>query len=180
MNYIFVDTETTGLLLPSPAKIDKQPFITEIFCLKTDEDFNIIDEYSNMFKVPFSLDPVVVKITGITDQMLRNKNTFVHHYEEIANFFVGSKVFVAHNAMFDKSMIANELIRIDKIIDFPWPPITHCTVEKSMSIKGHRLSLQKLGAALGFGTIGGAHRSKNDVMYMAMCYKKLKENGFIQ
>ena len=50
----FFDTETTGLMKPSPAGIDRQPYITELFMAKLDEDYKIIDEYEQRFNIPES------------------------------------------------------------------------------------------------------------------------------
>ena len=40
MSMIFFDTETTGLLVPEINDISAQPYIVEMYAVKTDDDFD--------------------------------------------------------------------------------------------------------------------------------------------
>lgn len=176
MMKVLVDCETTGLLAPSTAPISQQPYITEIFCLKIDDEFNIVDKLYSLVKPPIPLSAEVIKITGITDAMLKDAPTFMEVYPFLSEFFFGCDTFVAHNASFDAQDIYYELCRINKQYMFPWPPKHHCTVELSMPLKGHRLKLTQLHElATGKPHDEGAHRAEADVMALYRSYKWLME-----
>lgn len=179
MEILFFDTETTGLLKPSPADISQQPYIIEFYAVVTDGNFNIIREYEQMFSIDFELDPIITKITGINNFMLKGKSKFSSNINELSKFFTGVDAMVAHNLPFDLGMLANELIRSEKLIKFPWPRHQICTVERSMSIKGHRLKLSELYKIMTGKEHVNAHRSKNDVMALLESFKGLCKNGFI-
>jgi len=83
---------------------------------------------------------------------------------------------IAHNLSFDRSMIANELLRIDKLLQFPWPIKHTCTVEKSIHIEQRRMSLTRLHEHL-LGTGFNAHRAKDDVHALVRCYHAMSEAG---
>lgn len=172
------DTETTGLLKPSPAGLDKQPEIIELYACIVDEEFNILREYESFYQIKNPLPEVITKITGITDDMLIGEPFFIDEYNNLAKFFTGVDMIVAHNLEFDTSMLANELIRIDKLIKFPWPRYHCCTVEASMKIKGYRLKLIDLYDIMVGGTFD-AHRAKNDVKALTDCFRGMVGKGII-
>lgn len=178
------DTETTGLIKPTMNRIEDQPYITEIYCLKVDQapdgNFTIMDEFESFFKVPHPLSMEITKITGITDAMLETAPTFANAYEELAEFFTGVDRMVAHNMAFDRSMLANELVRIDKVIKFPWARDQLCTVEKTMNIEQRRMSLTNLHKHLFGHEFPNAHRAKSDVLPLYECYKELCKRGYIK
>ena len=183
MEIIIFDTETTGLLKPSANELSAQPYITELYALKVRQydsrRFDIIGEYEQMFKVPVKLDEVIVRITGITDKMLANKPTFNDCFSDVSKFFLGAERMVAHNLPFDRSMMANEMLRCDKVLNFPWPRQHVCTVEKSMAIEQRRMNLQKLHTELMGKPFEEAHRAKNDVMALYDCYQQMVIKGMI-
>lgn len=175
MTTILFDTETTGLIKPKEIDITKQPYITEIFCLKINsETFEIEDSLESLFSIPVTLSPEIQKITGLTDSHLRGQPTFEKFYPKIANFFIGCETLVAHNLSFDRSMLANELHRIGKVLQFPWPVNQICTVEKTLHIEQRRLNLTRLHEYLFQEGFPDAHRAKNDVLPLYRCYKELK------
>lgn len=180
--YIFADCETTGLTKSESAPLSQQPHITELCLIKTDEDLNIVDTYIQMFKVPVDVEaffPGTKKstytITGISNEMLADKNPFAKHWKEIAEFVLGTTRFIAHNATFDKDCLRYELIRLGKQFSFPWPIETICTVEKSMHYKNFRLNLSALHEHLIGEKFEGAHRSEEDVNALIRCYRKMRE-----
>jgi len=182
MDVILFDTETTGLIKPKSNDINAQPYITEIYCLKIRQQNNEcikIDEFEHLFKVPVKLSADISRITGLTDEDLMYQPKFKNCFEDLAKFFNGTERMVAHNLPFDRSMLANELVRIDKVINFPWPRQHVCTVEKSMKYEQRRLSLKRLHEEL-FGTgFDDAHRAKNDVEALYRCYKEMVRKGDI-
>jgi len=178
LEILVFDTETTGLLKPSPAGIEKQPKIIELYARVMDEDFNILREYESLYQIDAPLPEIIPRITGITDDMLEGEPFFMDEYKKLAEFFTGVDIMVAHNLNFDSSMLANELIRIDKLIKFPWPRHHICTVEASMKIKGYRLKLLDLYDIFVGGTFN-AHRAKEDVTALAKCFEAMTNKGII-
>ena len=179
MNTIVLDTETTGLLKPDIADLSEQPKIIELYAVKLDDEFNMLDEFEVLLNPGHPLDPVITKITKITDGDLEGKMTFPDIYDELADFFLGTTRMVAHNMEFDRGMLENELARIECVTKFPWPKEHICTVEKSMHIKGFRLNLQRLHQELLQEGFAEAHRAKNDVFALVRCYHALVERGDI-
>lgn len=180
---VLFDTETTGLTKPGASDVEEQPYITEIFCLKVEQDgkdFEVIDEFESLFKVPVPLDATITKITGLTDADLVNQPTFEQSFQTLASFFTGVDAMVAHNLAFDRTMLANEIVRIKRLLNFPWPREHICTVEKTINIEQRRLSLTKLHDHLFDEEFPNAHRAKNDVMPMYRCYKELVKRGIIK
>lgn len=179
MQIAIYDTETTGLLKPNAVNVKEQPYIAEFYGCVINENFELVKEVNTFIKPPIPLSDEITRITGITNAMVESAPSFVNVYPEIADLFEGCRCLVAHNASFDVSMVANELVRIDKLIHFPWPRHHICTVEKSFSIKGHRLSLTKLHELATGKPFEGAHRAKVDVFALVRCFHWLVEKGYI-
>lgn len=179
---IIFDTETTGLIKPDANSLDAQPYITEIFCAKFNDDMEtpIVGDsfYHSLVKPPIPLSAEISRITSITNEMVADAPSFAEIYQSLAKFFRGTREMVAHNLAFDRSMLANELLRIDKVLNFPWAYQHTCTVEKSMYLEGRRLNLTKLHEyATGQAEIPNAHRAGGDVAALVKCYQWLKKKG---
>lgn len=178
---IILDTETTGLLKPWATNPANQPYITEFYAIKIDENWEMVDELETFLKPPIPLPEETIKITGITEEMVAFAPSFIQFYDDLCDFFLGETVMVAHNEPFDAGMIRAELQRHDLQFSFPWPKNHHCTVELSYPIKNRRLRLTQLHEiATGRPHDDGAHRAKSDVMALVRCYKWLHENGFVR
>ncbi len=180
---ILFDVETTGLLHGEAAPIALQPHIIELYAAKVDENCNILDIYHQMLQPPITFEEVnakgkgITQITGISNEMLKDKKRFSDHWREIADFWVGTTTMVAHNISFDRGCLLYELKRINRLQNFPWPPVHECTIEQSMSFQGHRLNLQKLHEHLFGEGFDGAHRAEADVTALIKCYKKMHKKG---
>lgn len=167
---ILFDTETTGLLKPSANSLDEQPYIIEIACVKIDEDFQRLDQYESFIKPPIPVSEEITRITGITQHQVNSAPTFDEVWRQLADFFVGVDTLVAHNLPFDRSMLANELLRIDRVLNFPWPPEHRCTVEMSLGIEQRRLNLAALHTHATGSKHDNAHRAMGDVYALVRCY----------
>lgn len=180
MKIVLYDTETTGLLKPNAVDVKEQPYIIEFYGCRIDsETFEIEKEVETFIKPPVPISDEITKITGITGDMVHNAPAFADVYPELCDLYEGARCLVAHNASFDVSMLANELIRIDKLIHFPWPVNHICTVERTYNIKGYRLNLQALHEHLFGEGFKDAHRAKIDVFALVRCFHKLTEDGII-
>lgn len=104
---IVLDTETTGL---SPEKGDR---IVDIGCVElinyapTGNNFHV---YINPER---SMGEEASKISGITDEFLRDKPKFSEIADDFLNF-IGDSKLVIHNAKFDINFLNSELERIGK------------------------------------------------------------------
>jgi DNA polymerase III epsilon subunit family exonuclease len=177
MNIIVFDTETTGLLQPENSDLIMQPKITEIYAVKINEEFEMLDEYSQLINVGEPLTKEIIRITGITDDMLKNEPPFVEVADDIMNFFEDSTLAVGHNLAFDNGMLDVEYKRIDRAR----PILMHnlCTVEATMGMTGHRLSLTRLHWML-MQEQFKAHRAKDDVFALVRCLHQLTEKGIVK
>ena len=176
MGTIIFDTETTGLIKPDANNLKDQPYITEFYGVKPETG----EKLHLLMKPPVPLSAEITRITGLTNEMLEGKPSFADCYGQLAGFFLGTHTLVAHNLAFDRSMMANELLRIDKVLNFPWPYDHICTVERSMYIEQRRLNLTRLHEyATGQSEIPDAHRAFGDVNALVKCYLWLQEQGKI-
>ncbi len=175
MKKIIFDTETTGLLAAKLAPLYKQPYMTEIYAVKVDEDFNILDTLSELISVPIPISKKITQITGISDDTLKGKPTFEQIWPKIYEFFNDADEMIAHNLAFDKGVIKYQFERIGQSIRFPVKQT--CTVQKSMRISGRRQSLKKLHKYLTGKDFEGAHRAKNDVFALVRIYHEMLKRG---
>ena len=173
---IVFDTETTGLLKPSASGLEGQPYITEFYGVKIDENFEILDELESYINIPVPVPDFITKITGITSEQLQSAPTFEALIPRLTDFFTGSTEMVAHNLAFDKAMVGNQLIRAG-CTEFPFPEIETCTVQHSMSLEQRRINLTRLHELLLGKGFKDAHRAKSDVHALVRCYHKMRENG---
>lgn len=172
---ILFDTETTGLLKPSAQHVNEQPEIVELYAVMINEEFEMLGEFESFFKPKIPLTPELTKIHGISNEMLEDEPSFEDKFDELAKFFTGTDEMIAHNLAFDRAMLANELIRIDKLINFPWPRIHTCTVEMAMPIEQRRINLGNLHKHATGKPHEGAHRAKSDVHALVRCYHWMME-----
>lgn len=178
---IVFDTETTGLVNGEAVPVENQPRIIEFAAIKFDEEYNEIGRLEFICDPGHDLSDEIVRITGLKTQDVAGKPPFERYYSNLVEFFIGTRTLYAHNLSFDLSMLRFELERLGKLYAFPWPPEQICTVEKSFSIKGHRLNLAKLhGLATGVDHIDGAHRAMVDVEALLRCVKWMDKEGLLR
>jgi len=177
---IALDTETTGLLAPNASPIEMQPYIIEICAIKFDTSGNKIDEFLTRIKPPILVPEIITKITGIRDSHLVDCPSFIEILDDLSDFFVGCHIMTGHNLAFDRDVLANELIRYDRLLTFPFPPKQYCTVRESFNIKGYRLNLAKLHMNLFNETFENAHSAKADVIAQSRCFFELIRLGLIK
>lgn len=94
-----IDIETTG----GTSRSDR---ITEIAIINYSEG-KIIDTYSTLIHPERSIPPYITRITGITNDMVRDSPKFFEVAKKIVNMTEGT-IFVAHNVRFDYSFIQQE------------------------------------------------------------------------
>ena len=161
MNFVIVDVETTG---GSP----KNSKITELAMYK----FNgkeIIDEYATLINPEMVIPEFIVRLTGITNDHVKNAPKFYEIAKDVIDFFEDS-IFVAHNVSFDYGMFRSEFRNLG--YDFRKPHL--CTVIASRAIiPGYEsYSLGKLSRAIGI-QIENRHRAGGDALATAKLFNIL-------
>jgi len=104
--YIFGDVETTGL-----SSANDKDRMTEIALVKTDIDFNIIDQFQTLINPEREITEKITQLTGITEEMVSTAPIYDVIYSDIENFIKegfnedDNPILVAHNAPFDFGFI---------------------------------------------------------------------------
>lgn len=104
-NYVIFDVETTGL---DPI-YDR---ITEFSLLKY-VDNKLVDTFAELVNPNKFIPQVVVSKTGITNEMVKDKNDISTYIDKIFDF-IGDNVIVGHNIEFDIKFLSKESIRCNK------------------------------------------------------------------
>ena len=107
-NFRFVafDTETTGSSVAEDS-------IVELAAMTFDEEFEH-RTFQSLVKPPKPIPPVVIKIHGITDEMVKQApdgRTVLERFSEFLEWSGGPRVLLAHNAGFDVGMVHGEAAR---------------------------------------------------------------------
>ena len=177
---IITDTETTGLLKPIPAKIEKQPFVTEIYAARLSPDFKLVKEINTLVKPPIPISEEITKITGIDDKMVANAPTFFDIYDDLYDLYEGCRYVVGQNIEFDIGVMEYELFRHNLERKFPWPKHHICTIECGYHYKNKRMKLMDLHEYLFNEGFKEAHRAKNDVMATIRIFIEMVKRGDIK
>lgn len=148
--YAVVDVETTGGK-PADTKI------TEIAIYITDGE-KVIETYSTLVNPKRPIDWYVVKLTGITNEMVRAERTFEEVASDIQKL-LEDKIFVAHNVDFDYNIIRREFLEIG----LPFDAKRLCTVKSARKVFPglSSYSLGNISAHLNI-ELTNAHRASED------------------
>ena len=163
MKAIIFDTETTGLLLPSSAPLEKQPRIIELGAILVSTETGIIGELTQLINPEMEISAEITKITGITNEDLVGKPTFKEYLPTLRAFFDGADMLICHNAPFDSGMLRNDLKRAG-CDDFPWPAETICTAQEYTPVVGKRPRLLQLYEIIMGKPLAQTHRALEDAM----------------
>lgn len=161
MSAIVFDWETTGLPLHPSAPLAQQPRGIEFGAVLIGRDGKIEEEISILINPGHALDPVITKITGLTDADLADAPPIAVVMPQIARAFSCARLAIAHNLAFDKSILHFELARLG-ITDFPWPHQELCTVEAHSSWWGRRPKLKELYLQVMERELPQTHRALDD------------------
>ena len=101
--YVVVDVETTG---GSP---DHGHRITEIAAVVV-EGGQVRDVYETLVNPERGIPPEIMRLTGISWEMVRDKAPFAAVCDDVVGALSG-RVFVAHNAAFDWRFVTSEVAR---------------------------------------------------------------------
>ena len=161
--YAILDIETTG------GKYNEEG-ITEIAIYKFD-GHQIVDQFFSLVNPEKNIQPFVINLTGINNQMLRNAPKF-HEVAKRVIEITDDCTIVAHNAQFDNRILSTEFDRLG----YPFEKNMLCTVELSKKLIPDlpSYSLGKLVRSLGI-PITDRHRAQGDAKATVELFKLLLE-----
>ena len=154
---VVLDFETTGL---SP-KADR---IIEIGAVRL-ENGEIKEELSLLCNPGVPLTPKITEITGITDLMLRGKETPAKGMQKLLAF-IGDCPVAAHNAPFDMSFLQAECSRMG--VTLRVPVLDTLTIARRLHKDWRSYRLGSMCRQLGV-TLKNAHRAVHDATATAAC-----------
>lgn len=170
LSFAVVDVETTG---GGPHRGHR---MTEIAIVHVDRG-EIVDEFTSLLNPGRSIPPIVTSLTGITARMVEGAPYFEHIADLVLERLEG-RVFVAHNAQFDRGFVRAELIEALGEA----PPLTPlCTVQLARGLLP-RLRRRNLDALTNhFGIrIQGRHRAGGDAVATARVLLRLLDEAALQ
>jgi DNA polymerase-3 subunit epsilon len=159
--YAILDIETTG------GQFNEEG-ITEIAIYKFD-GHEIVDQFISLVNPEIPIQPFVIKLTGINNEMLRSAPKFFEVAKRIIEM-TNDCVLVAHNAEFDYRILRTEFRRLG----YDFNQKTLCTVELSKRLLPEQTShsLGKLVRALGI-PMADRHRASGDALATVKLFKLL-------
>lgn len=159
---IIFDTETTGLTLPSAVSADRQPRLIEFGAIKLGKGGRIISELSQLIYPEELISETITKITGVTNEELKDAPKFRDFLPTLRRFFGKTKWLIAHNAPFDVSILKYELVR-SACDDFPWPEDVIDTAQEYAPIIGYNPFLKTIYSHVLGKELAQTHRAIDDV-----------------
>ncbi|HLP20583.1 MAG TPA: exonuclease domain-containing protein [Chitinophagales bacterium] len=148
--YAVIDVETTG---GSPS-VDR---VIEIAVFVFDGK-QVINSFSSLLNPKRPIDPYVTKLTGISNEMVKDAPSFEDIHEKILEL-THEKIFVAHNVKFDFGMIRQEFKRLG--IDFIRKQLDTVNLSRKVIPGFNSYSLGNICDSLGI-EITDRHRASGD------------------
>ncbi len=181
MNYLFFDTETTGLpknFKASYRDIDNWPRIVQLSWLVSD-GVDVKMESDNIIKVDFPIPEVSSNIHGITNKVSEQKGRpLVHVLSEFLNDINNVDVLVCHNLNFDLAVLQSELVRAEmnpeiakKMFCTMRSAVDFCKLPGNYGYKWPKL--EELYKICFNETLMNAHDAMVDVKATHRCFSKL-------
>lgn len=161
--YAILDIETTG------GKFNEEG-ITEIAIYKFD-GYTIVDQFISLINPEIKIQDFVVKLTGISNKMLKNAPKFHEVAKRIVEITTDCTL-VAHNATFDYRILRTEFNRLG----YTFTRNTLCSVDLSKKLIPEQpsYSLGKLCKNLGI-PVTDRHRASGDALATVQLFKILLE-----
>lgn len=193
--YLIFDTETNGLPKKWDARVhdlENWPRLVQIAWAHYDEFGNKLAEHCYIIKPEgFTISEETAKINRITQERAEKEgvsiNDALHKFSKV---LLESKLLVAHNINFDKSVIGSEMIRAggEKIYEIFKEKERCCTMQKTTKFckipwkHGYKWpTLAELYEKLNGGEYvdDNLHDALVDVRVLADCFFKLKEQKIL-
>mgnify|MGYP003319518368 CR=1 FL=1 len=165
-NYIAFDFETTGL---SP----EDDRIIEIAAIKF-TDGNPVDRFVTLINPERKIDPFITDITGISDDMIRDKPIESIIIDEFLEFLTDLPI-VAHNISFDKSFLDALCERYDKPKNNN-PLFDTLQLSRTFLFFHPVHDLGSISEYFGLSS-AGSHRAEKDTENCGIIFKRLIEEA---
>jgi len=186
---LFYDLETTGLpkyvdnnIYYPPEQLDKYDTsrIIELGLVLVNNKGDIVEKYNAIIKPNnfTKLEPIITKLTGLTDQDILKGKDLKDVIEEIKPFFKRVSTINAYNIKFDYNVLLSEMYRIhDKeMIQILIDAKQECTFDLSKKILYiGSYKMEKVYKELFKVDPKQDHRAFNDAILCKEVYYKLKE-----
>lgn len=163
---LIFDTETTGIPKHPAAKDAVQPRIIEFAGILIESNGVEYGELSLLINPGQPLEEIITKITGLTDEDLKDEPPFIERAPTLFEFFQKADCLLSHNLPFDHTMLWMELKR-NNITDWPWPKYNTCTVQEHFPMFGFRPNLKQLYEFYTGNKLAQTHRALDDVRALA-------------
>ncbi|MBI4640975.1 MAG: DEDD exonuclease domain-containing protein [Candidatus Tectomicrobia bacterium] len=167
LDFTVVDIETTGGGPPDHK-------ITEIAAVKVRE-MEIVEHFQTLVNPERSIPPFITRLTGITNEMVAPMPTIDQIMPKFLNF-LGSSVFVAHNASFDLKFI-DHAVTVFKGEGLSNPQLCTYRLARKLLPDLPKRSLDSLSAYFAIG-IEGRHRAFGDALATAKILGRFLEMLF--
>ena len=158
---IVLDFESTGL----NTAVDR---VIEIGAVKL-VGGTVVDSLSILVNPKVPLKEKIVKLTGITDMMLADKETAETAIPRLMDF-IGDAPIAAHNAAFDAALLKAELKRLG--LTFSAPVLDTLTLSRKMFPEMKSFKLASVCKQLQV-SLKNAHRAVHDATATALCLAKM-------
>lgn len=159
--YIVLDLETT---YNSNIKTEE---IIEISAIKITSDFNILEKFHKTINPKIPLTWITKKVTGITDEKIKDSPTFEQIIPELGKFILELPI-IAHNASFDSKILKEHFQRNN--LDLKNYFIDSLKISRELTpINKNSLSELKVF----FNIKNDSHRAEEDVLSLIEILKHL-------
>lgn len=191
MNYLFFDTETSGLpknYKASPSTDNNWPRLLQLAWILTDRIGSILssNDYYIFPDYKMDINEDAIKIHGLSKEFLIENG---HYLDDVLRLFeVDFKkciMMISHNMAFDYPVVQSEILRLFPLIDFDINSKVHlCTMLASTdycAIPGTRVTkykwpkLNELYYKVFGKNIENAHNALSDVNALKDCFFSIKD-----
>jgi DNA polymerase III subunit epsilon len=169
MREIVFDTETTGF------DHDKDDRIVEVGCVELVNYLPTGREFQIYINPGRTMGEGAVRVTGITNDMLKGKPSFSHPdvVDRLMEFF-GDSTIVAHNAEFDRGFLNAELARLGRPA-LPKERFIDTVILAKEHRPGSPANLDAVCKRFNISLEGRElHGALKDARLLSMCYLELK------
>ncbi|MBO7341372.1 MAG: PHP domain-containing protein, partial [Clostridia bacterium] len=161
--FVVFDIETTGLSNRTCA-------ITEIGAVLVKKG-KVLEKYETFVNPEMPIPEEVVKLTGITDEMVKDARVIGEVLPEFLSF-VGNRLLIAHNADFDIGFIRAAAKRLGLPFENAYLDTLALSRHINTELKTHKLNI--LADYIGLGDFNH-HRASDDAQMLAAIFFKMQE-----
>ncbi len=161
--FVVFDIETTGLSNRTCA-------ITEIGAVLV-KNGKVLEKYNTFVNPEMPIPAEVVKLTGITDEMVKDARVIGEVLPEFLAF-VGDRLLIAHNADFDIGFIRAAAKRLNIPFENPYLDTVALSRHINTDLKSHKLNI--LAEYFELGEFNH-HRASDDAEMLAEIFFKMQK-----